>query len=159
MAVKLVQIQTIPVIKVIELAYAGTPGPPGADGPPGPPGSSAEAIIKTCAAVLVDSRVVKFLPDNEMDYANADELGDRRISLGLTKSAGGIGDEVEVLTQGEWTQGAWSWTPGGPVYLALDGNLTQTVPTSPTYAFLRVMGVATDTDTIYFKPDAPVILA
>lgn len=169
MAKKVVDVRTLPteidvsygpfVVDVLELGYIGPPGPPGADGEPGTPGASAEAVTKTCQVALADSRVVVFLPNGEMNYANADELDDRRLSLGLTKAAGGTGDDVEVLTQGEWTQGAWSWTPGEAVYLALDGNMTQTVPTAPTYAFVRVVGVAVDSDVIYFKPEPPVILA
>ncbi len=55
---------------------------------------------------------------------------------------------------------AWTWTPGGTVYLSITGTstntLTQTAPTA-TDDVTKVVGVATHADRILFRPSMDYI--
>ena len=146
-------VDAIPTVKIIETAMLGPTGP---QGPPGDPAVAAHGFGEIA---LLASRVVKFTDATHINYANNDDLGDRRLAVALTIEAGGIGDAVDLILRGPYTDGAWSWTPGESVYLDVDGFLTQTVPTKPPAQFIRVVGVAIAADSIFFEPETPITLA
>jgi len=62
-----------------------------------------------------------------------------------------------VLLQGFMLNTSWSWTTGSILYASLTtGELTETKPTS-TGDYVQVIGIATSSTTIYFKPDLTYI--
>ena len=67
---------------------------------------------------------------------------------GLATATASTGNAVIIITAGTVRHDAWSWTPGGTIYLSTTaGGLTQTAP-SATDDKIQVIGHALDADTI-----------
>lgn len=81
-----------------------------------------------------------------VDTATIDEV------LGIAEQAGGIGDTISLVKEGNLTVGTWAWTPDEFVYLDASGALTQTVPATAH----RRIGVATTATTIAVRIDPTV---
>lgn len=56
------------------------------------------------------------------DIADVDKLG------GISQAAGAIGEGVNLVTSGPLIDGGWTWTADQPIFVADDGELTQTDP-------------------------------
>lgn len=65
-------------------------------------------------------------------YASTDSLSNA-VVVGLTSTAAIAGSAVSVRTAGIINDAAWSWTKG-PVFLGINGALTQTAPTGGSIA-------------------------
>lgn len=126
-------------------AVGSIKGPQGDPGPPGPPGAAgSNAIFATgnAATVLSGHRVVTPAADGTLGYASNDNLAHLAAPLWVTIGAVASGAPVDALMFGPMTEPSWSWTPG-PVYLGVNGVLTQTAPAAPAALFLAQVGVAT----------------
>lgn len=121
------------------------PGLPGPVGPPGPVGGSG---LGTASRPLSGHRVVTPLEDGSLDYASNDNPGHLAAPLWVTATAAGTGGEIEFVVIGLMTEPSWSWTPG-PVYLGVNGVLTQTPPAAPAAAFLAQVGFATSATSLF----------
>lgn len=137
--------------RVVEL---GIPGPPGRDGPPGPAGGTAQE--KTAARALSGHRVVRATGADTVDYASVDDALMADDVLGLTLGAASAGATVYVLNNASVTEPSWAWTPLEPLFLGLDGLLTQTPLESPAAAFVLPVGFAQSSDTIMVRIGTPI---
>lgn len=61
-------------------------------------------------------------------YANNTSLADA-IVVGITKTSATSGSQIQVLPSGLLVDANWNWVKG-PVFLGVNGVLTQTVPTN-----------------------------
>ncbi|WP_405120753.1 hypothetical protein [Pseudomonas leptonychotis] len=108
----------------VEALTVGEQGPRGAPGQPGPAGGSAvqrqagETISALIAAYEVDGSVYAL---DYRDAAHADLL------VGITLSAATTGEAVNLQSSGPLDDSSWSWVPG-PVWVGIDGRLTQAPP-------------------------------
>ena len=75
--------------------------------------------------------------------------------VGISQNAADESDDVRVQFAGEIEQGGWDWTPGGVVFLAEDGLLTQSVPTTDV---LVVVGFAVTATRVYISLQRPIYL-
>lgn len=90
-------------------------------------------------------------------YASAEEPGHVDGVIGVTTAAANEGAEVTFATHGELiTEGSWTWTPGGPIYLRTDGQLSQT---PPSIGFVCIVGNALTAETMLVMPRISVELA
>jgi hypothetical protein len=73
--------------------------------------------------------------------------GTKQPALGLAVEAGDEDDDIRVYCIGEVTNAAWSWTPGGKVYLdpSTPGALTQVDPVVDR----NIVGVALTATTLF----------
>jgi hypothetical protein len=71
---------------------------------------------------------------------------------GIATAAGGIGDTIFAINEGNITVGTWAWTPDEFVYLDAAGALTQT----PSATAHRRIGIATTSTTIAVQIDPTV---
>jgi len=102
---------------------AGQRGPQGV-GIPGPAGGS--AVQRTFGETLSALRAVYEL-DNQvfaLDYRDDEHID---LLLGITLTAGALGQVGNVQRSGAIDDAGWSWTPG-PVWLGANGALTQVSP-------------------------------
>lgn len=123
------------------------PGIPGPPGPPGPAGSAALLAAGEATIPLSGHRVVTPGPDGMLGYASNDDPDHLAAPLWVTLGAAGAGAPVSALMIGPLTEPSWNWTPG-PVYLGINGMLTQTPPTAPAALFLAQVGAAIGPTTI-----------
>lgn len=131
------------------------PGLPGPVGPPGPVGGNG---LGTASRPLSGHRVVTALTDGTLDYASNDDPAHLAAPLWITSTAAGTGDEIEFVVIGSITEPSWNWTPG-PVYLGVNGVLTQTLPTAPAAYFLAQVGFATSATTVFVARNPSIKLS
>jgi hypothetical protein len=125
------EIQSFPADQVITS--------PNEQGPPGPPGRDGSAVgITAVSSIPIGGHRVVIVPATDVQYASADDPTHVNRVLGLTNNAAAAGDDIEIVTAGEVVEPSWNWTPG-PVYLGINGLLTQTVPAS---GFIKQVGIA-----------------
>jgi len=72
--------------------------------------------------------------------------------LGLSMESAAIGGRFGILQKGYIGDAAWTWaTIGGEIYAtSAPGIIGQVPPAAP--SLTQIVGVATDTDLIYFDP-------
>lgn len=103
------------------------------------------------------------LSEFDVVYANESDSGELWIAtnagtsaqadaIGVVTESGGISDTGTgtVTRLGIVTNEGWSLTPGGQVYLGVDGAVTQTFPSAGDYA--KPIGWAVTATTIWFAP-------
>jgi hypothetical protein len=146
-----VQKQHVPV-KVV------APGPQGAAGPAGPAGPSGDGVVnKIAAQILSGHRMVRSINATEADYASADEESHGDDVLGMTFGAAIEGANVVVITDDEVTEPSWNWTPLEPLFLGINGLITQVAPNEGGgLAFSLVVGFATSATTARIRVETPI---
>lgn len=106
------------------------------------------------SVVAVDT-IAEFDPvtilGNKADSGNSAHLGK---VIGLSQAATAIGFVASVIVEGLAINGAWSWTPGAPIFL----NGTTLSQTAPSTGFVQEIGIAKASDTIYVDLSMPVKL-
>lgn len=126
---------------------------PGAAGPIGPPGPAGGNVFQgTAGQILGGHRVVRG-SSGDLTYASADieEHGDD--VMGVTMTASALGGTVSVFAAGEMEEPSWTWAPFEPIFLGLDGMLTQTPPIGA--KFHLTIGFATSTTSMMIRIGNP----
>ncbi|MFR9773038.1 hypothetical protein [Nocardia sp. SC052] len=119
-------------------------------GPPGPPGDAATSrvvLTGTAGVPLGGHRAVYRRGDEQIEYASCVIPAHMDVPIWVTLGAANAGDLVSMVALGEITEGSWSWTAGGAIFLGTNGLLTQTPPVGAD--FLAVLGTATTLTSIY----------
>lgn len=140
--------------RTVEVVAAGPQGPEGPAGPPGPAGGNVLAL--PAATVLGGHRVVRSTGDGRCGYASAANPLHGDDVLGVTLGAASAGADANVQVAGEIVEPSWAWVPQEPVFLGLDGQLTQTPPDDPDAAFVLVIGFATAPTRLMLRIEAPI---
>lgn len=121
-------------------------------------GGVVPAAVDTTLVAATDLSALRAITTNvsgQATYAtNADAAG--CVVLGMSKTAASAGQNVLVQTSGLVTDASWSWAKG-TVWLASNGHLTQTTPT--TGQFFVPVGRAITATTIVIEIDTPLEIA
>lgn len=80
----------------------------------------------TAGVSLSALRAVTTNSSGQAIYASTDTLGNAQV-VGITMGAASSGAQVGVKTFGPLSDASWNWTKG-PVFLGINGALTQTAP-------------------------------
>jgi hypothetical protein len=96
-------------------------------------------------------RAVAASADGRISHVGKDDA-DASYVIGITTSAALAGLETNLVTIGEVTESSWNWAPG-PVWLDVDGQLTQSVPVTGT---LVRIGMATASTKLNVNPQVIV---
>lgn len=131
---------------------AGEQGPAGPQGPPGPSGDSVIAYI--AGETLGGNRAVKADATGKAVYATNTDTGSQHL-LGVTTGAAVLGASVDVQRSGIMVEPSWSWTPSQPVFLGVNGVLTQVFPTGALLSI--IVGFALTPTSIHLSPREPII--
>lgn len=116
------QHQVVTVDQEVAIVVATAPGPKGE--------SSAVLNIYTAGASLSGHRMVTLNSSQQLIYATNINLDHAEKVLGMTMGAAAAGDLTQVIRSGELSEPSWNWTLGQPIFLGLDGLLTQVPPAS-----------------------------
>jgi hypothetical protein len=127
----------------------GTPTPPNVD--------DAESPIYTASAALSALRVVAVNAGGALVYASANNADHAFGTIGLLTAAVADGAIARPLTEGHWLDTSWSWTPRAPIFLGVDGLLTQAVPVRGTAQFILQVAQAVTATRIDFEIQEPVL--
>lgn len=112
----------------------------------------------TAGENLSGQRMVVMDSVRNLVYADNATPAHTNIVFGLTKTAALLGDQVEVLREGEIFEPSWTWTTGGAIYLGPNGTLIQSAPVSPA-VFSLIVGWATAPDRMFVSVGVPIVLA
>lgn len=114
-------------------------------------------IFELFAGVVIQvSRGVKVLPGGDLAHASAIDPSDWGNLVGISKQTGTLGQTVEFISSGYYTDSGLSLIPGKPVFLGEDGVLIQ-APLPGTLSFIQSVGVAVTANTLRVTL-APAIL-
>jgi len=133
--------------KTVEVLTVGLQGPPGANGI----GTNFRAIAEV---PLSGQRIVRFSASGQLAYASNAPL-EFENTCGITNAAAIAGDSVEVVSAGEFENVGWNWTPGAPLFLGLNGFLTEVSP--DTGVWLQ-FATAISSTKIFINIEAPIFL-
>lgn len=138
-------------VRDIQIVTVGEVGPQGSQGDPG----GATGVTKTAGVSLSGHRAVVLNSSSEAIYADSSVLTHRDKVLGITTGAASAGADATILTYGELVEPSWAWTLDEPVFLGLNGLLTQTVPTS---GFVQRVGFPTSATSLFIDIDDAITL-
>lgn len=124
-------------------------------GPAGQPGDPGYLVSYSAGAILGGHRVVVLDGTSLAIHADPSTPNHAGRILGITTSAVGLGDPATIRTHGPITEPSWNWNTSLSVFLASNGQLTQTPPES---GFLQVIGFPTAADTLFIQLQPPVFL-
>ena len=141
--------------KVISSTLGRGQGVAGPQGPAGPAGDAGAEY--TAAAPLSGHSVIALDSAGQAIYASADQLSHALRLAGVSAGAAVLGDPILVVSAGLMVHGGWSWTPGSPVFVGLNGALTQTLPVGA--VFSRVIGQAVSTTGLLVDLQPPIVIA
>jgi hypothetical protein len=86
---------------------------------------------------------------DQTNLAHADAIA------GLTLNAAAVGQKPQLARAGLIEDSSWSWTPGQPIFLGTNGNLTQDGSTI-TSGFLMQVGWVPEPTKIYLEIEEPI---
>ena len=108
----------------------------------------AEYSLSALRAVIVNN-------DSRLEYASSNIAEHSFSIVGVLKDAIAVGDSGKALIQGSLSDSSWNWTLGTPIYLGVDGMLTQSAPST---GFQIILGKPTSPTTVYFEIGEPILL-
>lgn len=118
--------------------------------------SESDGVLQAVAATPLSAlRVVTTSAEGLMVYASSDDLSQVNKTLGITQQAYSAGDPVTAPLGQIMTDSGWNWDSGQPIFLGLNGILTQAVPTS---GYLRQVASPISSTSLYFEPQEAIIL-
>jgi hypothetical protein len=149
-----------PLRDIVEVNARGPQGPKGDKGDKGDAGDTNTVVILTAGSALGGHRVVAQSANSNSTviYADASITEHANLVLGLTLNAADAGGNVEVAVTGEFTEPSWDWTLGLPIFLSVNGTLTQTVPTSSVANFSLVVGFPITPTKMFVNIREPIFL-
>jgi hypothetical protein len=129
----------------------------GIQGPAGPPGSDGSStLIRYSTVPIGGSRAVILDDSGNVQYAECTTRSHALKLLGVTRGAASAGAPIEVIREGEVLDSSWSWTLNEPIYLTINGVLSQTLPGgSP--EFYMIVGFPTSTTSIFVDLQPPIL--
>lgn len=133
----------------------GVPGPMGPPGMPGPAGGSAMNFTATTA--IGGHRLLALNAANQVVYASNDSLGTAQKIIGISLNAAIPGGLLNVMRSGEVIESSWNWITTLPVYLGVNGLLTQTPPASPA-AYSLIVGFPTSETGLFLSVREPIFI-
>lgn len=128
-------------------AFAAVIGATGKTGKTGPAG--AEAIIERIGGEAIGGHRGVWVDGAERAWLAQPEDASAVNTIGISVAAASSGEIVQIRTAGQVSEPSWSWSTGR-VYLAPDGVLTQTIPTS---GYLVRLGTALGPTTLVLAPE------
>lgn len=146
-------VPTTTTLEISDIGLQGIPGPKGDDG-----NTEQLNVAGVAGQTLSGHRLVTYQPDGRLVYASPDNPNHFTQSVWLTKNSAVEDDIMSLVAMGEVTEPSWSWTSGNSLYLGLNGVLTETPPNGVS-VFVRIVGNAITSQSIYFDPSPPILFS
>lgn len=118
------------------------------------PAPSVETEVSLpCAEMIVEGYAVKVNALNQLERCSATNLAHLNTLIGLAKQTGNIGNVIAVSEDEYMTNTSWAWQPDKPVFLGIDGTLTQSLIG---VVFVQQVGVALTPTKIVIRISQPI---
>lgn len=115
----------------------GPAGPTGGPGPQGPAGDGS-TFNKTADINLSGHRAVRAVSADRVSYVSSDDVAQMGMAIAITTGSALADATVNLRAYGEIAEPSWAWV-AGPVFLGVNGVLTQTVPST---GYVQRIGIA-----------------
>jgi hypothetical protein len=127
----------------------------GGTGPAGPPGPAGGDMLDLPARGAIGGHRAICNDNGAATYADNTDISTAHTFVGISYNAASDSDIVNIVTAGPVTEATWNWTPKQPIYIGTNGTLTQTAPTS---GYIRRIGFAQTSTTVYVQPSQPLFI-
>lgn len=128
-------------------------------GPPGPPGAPGQAgvgyVTFKARGAIGGHRAVCAAFSGCVRYADSRDVAGAASVLGLSLHAAEDGDDIHVVTSGELVEPSWSWAQDLPIFVGVEGVLTQVPPDT---GFQLVVAVATSPTSALLSIKQPIVI-
>jgi hypothetical protein len=111
-------------------------------------------VLPTDTTPISGHRVIMANDNGYASYASSNVISTASRVIGISTGAAGINSTVDIQTAGPLTEPTWNWIIG-PVYVGINGNLTQVVPTT---GYILPIGIAINSTTINIGKQIPLVL-
>jgi len=129
----------------------------GAGGPPGPPGSSSYSLSILTNSPIGGHRVVYADDNGYPQYASSLVSAHAFRILGLSVNAAGTGELLNIANTQEVVESSWSWDVTKPLWLDVNGLMTQTPPVGGVFSL--VIAIPITPTKIFVRVHQPIMLA
>ena len=140
---------------IVETDTVNTITSGGEQGPAGPPGDSINYVNIIAGQDLSGHRVVCTNNIGRVIYADSGISTTADRIVGITTSASLNGTVAEVQMVGVLEEPSWNWDVTIPLYIGVNGYITQTPPSS---GYLYSIGFAMTPTKIFINKQPPIIL-
>lgn len=123
----------------------------GVQGPPGIPGASTQFEYAVAARTIGGNRAVTVNSQGQLVYP--DITADSSRVYGLTTQSGVTGELIQVQITGTQIEPTWNWNTALPVFVGVEGTLTQSVPT---VGQLLVVGYPQSPTKLFIDRQSPI---
>lgn len=132
----------------------------GEQGPQGATGLSGTSYIPDVlsGSNLSGHRIVYLDINGNAQYASADNFNHIGKVVGITTSATTAGSLAEIRTMGKFEEPSWNFDINFPIYLGIEGLITQATPSLPNSLFSQIVGYVINPTTIYIQLQTPIIM-
>ncbi len=110
--------------------------------------SGSEEISPVAAVAIGGFKAVALRTDGAVEPADHDNPAHLSRVAGVTLAAAEAGAPARVCVDGPVRFDGWVWTPGAPVFVGKNGDLTQTPPAT---GFVQHVGFAVGRDTVLIQ--------
>lgn len=115
-------------------------------------------IKAEAAATLAQYRALALAADGRVRQIDPTDPNDAFLLVGIALNGGDENDDIAVVTHGIIDNSSWTFTSGDPIFVGAAGELTQTVPTSSSFAFLSVIATPVTATRIFVNFHQPIFL-
>lgn len=143
-------------VTVLDFAHRGQKGDKGEPGLPGP--SGAVSFQYPAQTALGGHRIVMLNNLGKVEYAFNDDVAHLDRIIGMTTGAASLNAVANVLNIGELSEPSWDWLLNLPIYLGVNGLMTQVEPVFPGSIFSVIVGFPITANTIFINIGFPIIL-
>ena len=131
----------------------GVKGDRGVVGTQGIPGM--QQYLTVLAGENLGGNRVVYIADGRAFYADSDNLTCSNASVGITNGAAVLDDIINIQTSGYMQEPSWQWSTNLPLFLGVNGLMTQTMPTT---GFSQIIGIVTSSTEIIIQIQPSIIL-
>lgn len=139
---------------VATLINQGLKGDPGERGPAGPSGSA--STVGKASTAISGHLAVRWTSNGELALASNDQPAHAYAVAGIATNAASAGGDLTVQSAEVLQHSGWAWTANQPVFLGVNGALTQALPSPGSY--MMVIGIAISTTAIAISIQPPITL-
>lgn len=122
-------------------------------GPQGPSGYT--TLVHPAGVAIGGHRVVYIDSLSQVQYASSDMPSHSRKVVGITTGAGSVATPINIQVNGEIEEMSWNWNINAPIYLGINGALTQVVPET---GFILIVAQPITNTKILVSIREPIIL-
>lgn len=109
-------------------------------------------VIEVISPINRSGHKIVFLKDLAyVSPSNTSRMGEL---IGLTRNGVLVNDSLSILLEGPIVNSLWNFVPGAPIYVGINGSISNTGSTSGLYWNI---GNAINETTIFFNPQPPVL--